>query len=804
MAELKNFKEEKLSDSLTNQAIELLEWPILRSHISEFSSTPMGKKAILAAEIPSSLNEAQNLLNETLEMSNLENKFNEYINFEGVYEITKSVELCAKGGIINTIDLLEIADTISSFRRLKRTIFDLELRPILSSFLDSLIDHNQIEKILKRGIENNGRISDFASDKLNDLRQKFNLLKSSRRKILDKFIINNHSLLQDSTIGDRFGRPVIAIKVNQINNIKGIIHDSSASGNTVFIEPEVIVAKGNEINSLKARITKEEFQLLKKWSKIISDNSNSLISNSNIILRIENALTRSRYSNWIGGKPPKFDNDLSMTIKGFTHPLLIWEHKKNNSKVPKSIDFLIDNKTKVIAITGPNTGGKTAALKGLGIALLMAKSGLFIPSSEAPKISFYKYIYADIGDDQSLEHNLSTFSGHISRIKKILDAISLRDGLSIVLLDEIGSGTDPEEGTALAISLLYEFAKKSDLTMVTTHYGEIKALKYKDSRFENVSVSFDEESLQPTFTLNWGIPGRSNALSIARKIGLEENIINSAFEHLKPKETENINKIIRGLEEQKIKQQNAAEEAAALIARTEILYEEIDKNYKYQKLKAKEFQAKERENLTKLINQAKIEVINLIEKLRNKDATGEDSRKIGIRLKELEKQYSSQEKKYERDSTWCPQIGELIKIKSLNSHGKIIDMDDKGLSFTVNCGSFNSLLSIDDLEGLNGEKPFTPKSKISINAVSENYSFSKVRTSKNTIDVRGLRVHEAEIVIEEKMRKFHGPLWIIHGIGTGKLKRGLKLWLSKLDYIDKIEDAEPSEGGSGCSIAWIK
>ncbi len=804
MAELKNFKEEKLSDSLTNQAIELLEWPILRSHISEFSSTPMGKKAILAAEIPSSLNEAQNLLNETLEMSNLENKFNEYINFEGVYEITKSVELCAKGGIINTIDLLEIADTISSFRRLKRTIFDLELRPILSSFLDSLIDHNQIEKILKRGIENNGRISDFASDKLNDLRQKFNLLKSSRRKILDKFIINNHYLLQDSTIGDRFGRPVIAIKVNQINNIKGIIHDSSASGNTVFIEPEVIVAKGNEINSLKARITKEEFQLLKKWSKIISDNSNSLISNSNIILRIENALTRSRYSNWIGGKPPKFDNDLSITIKGFTHPLLIWEHKKNNSKVPKSIDFLIDNKTKVIAITGPNTGGKTAALKGLGIALLMAKSGLFIPSSEAPKISFYKYIYADIGDDQSLEHNLSTFSGHISRIKKILDAISLRDGLSIVLLDEIGSGTDPEEGTALAISLLYEFAKKSDLTMVTTHYGEIKALKYKDSRFENVSVSFDEESLQPTFTLNWGIPGRSNALSIARKIGLEENIINSAFEHLKPKETENINKIIRGLEEQKIKQQNAAEEAAALIARTEILYEEIDKNYKYQKLKAKEFQAKERENLTKLINQAKIEVINLIEKLRNKDASGEDSRKIGIRLKELEKQYSSQEKKYERDSTWCPQIGELIKIKSLNSHGKIIDMDDKGLSFTVNCGSFNSLLSIDDLEGLNGEKPFTPKSKISINAVSENYSFSKVRTSKNTIDVRGLRVHEAEIVIEEKMRKFHGPLWIIHGIGTGKLKRGLKLWLSKLDYIDKIEDAEPSEGGSGCSIAWIK
>jgi len=371
-------------------------------------------------------------------------------------------------------------------------------------------------------------------------------------------------------------------------------------------------------------------------------------------------------------------------------------------------------------------------------------------------------------------------------------------------LDEIGSGTDPVEGTALAISLLKEFADKSDLTMATTHYGEIKALKYKDARFENVSVGFDEESLKPSFTLNWGIPGRSNALSIARRIGLENRIIKIASNHLKSKETENINRIIKGLEEQRVRQQNAAEEAAALIARTELLYEELNRNYEYQKANAKEFQARERKKLTKLINQAKLEVVELIEKLRNKDANGEDSRKIGNRLKELEKEFLLQDKNKIENTSWRPKIGELIKIKALNSQGKIIDSDEKGLTFTVNCGSFNSLISINDLEGMNGEKPLIKKSKIRVKAINDSYSSAKVRTSSNTLDVRGLRVHEAEIVIEEKMRKFHGPLWIIHGIGTGKLKKGLKSWLSKLDYIDKIEDAEPSEGGSGCSIVWIK
>ncbi len=789
--------------SLSEESMSLLEWDNLKTQLSSFASTKMGKNAILEFTIPTEYETSRRLLQETIEINELEKNLDKSISFSGVFDIIQNIEICSKGGVINSSDLLEIAETIATSKELKKILLDFKLRPYLSSFLNRLIDHNQIEKILKTGIESNGRISDSASQKLANLRQELLSKKSERRVLVDKFIHKNMNYIQDNIIGDRYGRPVIAIKIQFAEKFKGIIHDSSASGNTIYLEPESIVLKGNKIASIEARVAGEEFKLLKDWSQIIRDNDKSLIDMSDILLRAEHSLTRSRYSNWIGGNAPIFENNPIVSLLGFSHPLLIWEHKKKEAPKPVPIDFHINSNTKVVSITGPNTGGKTVALKGLGISLLMARSGLFIPSIKKPIIPFCPNIFVDIGDDQSLEGNLSTFSGHILRIKNILESLKNKIGLSVVLLDEIGSGTDPSEGTALAIALLKEFATISDITLATTHYGDIKALKYSDNRFENVSVAFDEESFKPKYTLNWGIPGRSNALSISKRIGIDEKILNEAANYLKPKEVENINNIIKGLEDERIKQQNSAEEAAELIARTEILHDEIKKNYEFQKINAEKIQESEREKLSKNIKAAKKEVINLIKKLKDQNANGEDSRLIGIRLKEIEKEHLIQTNMNKKTS-WSPKIGDFIKIKSLNSNAQIIDIDEKARSFEVKCGSFRSTLLINDFEGLNGEKPNFKKSKIQINSVREDFSFSKIRTSKNTIDVRGMRVHEAEIIIEEKIRKFHGPLWIVHGIGTGKLKKGLLTWLSGLNYVDKVEDAATNEGGAGCSIAWIK
>ncbi len=789
--------------SISDESINLLEWDTLKTHLSSFASTEMGKRSILGFEIPSEFEVSKRLLNETIEINDLENQLDKSISFNGVFDITRNIEICSKGGVIGSSDLLEIAETISMARQLKKILLDFEKRPFISLFTKDLSDNSNIEKIFKNCIESNGRISDRASNKLADLRRQVLSKKLERKVLIDKFIQGNLSFIQDTTIGDRFGRPVLAIKVQFVEKFKGIIHDSSSSGNSIYFEPENVVSKGNKIASLEAMITREEFKLLQKWSKIISDNSENLIAMTGILLRLENALTRARYSKWIGGKIPIFEKNPIVSLIGFSHPLLIWENKKKGASVPVAVDFHITRNIKVVAITGPNTGGKTAALKGLGLALVMARAGLFIPSKNNPTIPFCPNIFVDIGDDQSLEENLSTFSGHISRIKKILEALDHKNGLSIVLLDEIGSGTDPLEGTALAIALLKEFADKSDITLATTHYGDIKALKYSDPRFENVSVAFDEESFKPKYILNWGIPGRSNALSISKRIGLDERILNEAANYLKPKEVENINNIIKGLEEEKIKQQRSAEAAAALIARTEILHDELKENYEFQKLNAEKIQENERYKLSKHIISAKKEVINLIKKLREQNADGNDSRLIGNRLKAIEQEHLSQ-KNIEKSISWSPQVGDFIKIKSLNSIGQITDLDKKGEFFEVTCGSFRSTLTLNDFEGINGEKPNIKNSKIDINSSREDFYFSKIRTSKNTIDVRGLRVHEAEVIIEDKLRKFHGPLWIVHGIGTGKLKKGLRTWLSGLNYVDKIEDAATNEGGPGCSIAWIK
>ena len=803
MQEKNHSKNSNPNRFLTDESITLLEWDTLKTHLSSFASTKMGKRAILGFEIPSEFEVSKRLLNETIEITELENNLDKSISFSGVYDIARNIEISAKGGVLGASDLLEIAETISVARRLKKTLLDFEQRPYISSFIKNLIEHSNIEKVFKSSIEPNGRISDTASNQLMKLRKELLSKKLDRRMQVDKFIQRNLSYLQDNIIGDRYGRPVLAIKVQFIEQFKGIIHDSSSSGNTIYFEPENIVIKGNNIASLEARVTGEEFKLLQKWSQIIGDNSKNLIVMTKILLQLENALTRARYSKWIGGKIPIFEKDPVVSLIGFSHPLLIWENKKKGAPVPVAIDFHINRNIKVVAITGPNTGGKTAALKGFGLALLMARAGLFVPSINNPSIPFCPNIFVDIGDDQSLEENLSTFSGHISRIKKILESLRNKDGLSVVLLDEIGSGTDPFEGTALAIALLKEFADKSDITLATTHYGDIKALKYSDPRFENVSVAFDEESFKPKYILNWGIPGRSNALSISKRIGLDEKILNEAAYYLKPKQVENINKVIKGLEEERIKQQNSAEAAAELIARTEILHDELKKYYEFQKINAEKIQETERQKLSKEIIAAKKEVINLIRKLRDKNANGEDSRLIGNRLKEIEIEHLTQ-KNVEKSILWNPKIGDLIKIKSLNSTGEIIGFDKKGQLFDVKCGSFRSSLTVNDFEGINGEKPNFKKSKIEINSSREDFSFSKIRTSKNTIDVRGLRVHEAEIIIEEKIRKFHGPLWIVHGIGTGKLKKGLRAWFSGLNYVDKIEDAANDEGGPGCSIVWIK
>ncbi len=785
------------------ESLHLLEWPTLCSHLATFAVTQQGRQRCESFNLPIDLFSTQDLLCQTLEIGSLDLTLDGGISFQGVHDLENIVLRCSKGGVSSGEDLLKVAETLRSARKLRKLIFDQLIRPRLSQLLLDISTLPDLQKLLEFGLDEGGRIADRASTKLSELRRHANAVRLQRKDILQDVIRKFSSLLQDNIISERYGRPVLAFKAGTSDQIKGMVHDSSASGNTIYVEPQAVISIGNRLAKIDSEISEEERRLLASWSKEVGINSDVIAHLGEILLQIEFSLARARYSKWLNGVPPLLDDEENtpFEIKDFRHPLLVWNdfHKKKSTVVPTSFDVSSD--LRVVAITGPNTGGKTVALKSIGLAVLMARSGLLLPCTGSPRLPWCKNVLADIGDEQSLQQNLSTFSGHILRISRILDAIASSPGATLVLLDEVGAGTDPSEGTALAMALLKIMADRARLTIATTHFGELKSLKYSDKRFENASVSFDSETIKPTFHLQWGIPGRSNAIEISKRLGLDIQVIESAQKFINPQNDDDVNQVIEGLEKQRERQQSAAEDAAALLAKTEVLHEELLDRWHKQRKQSDEANEKGRLKLESSIREGQKEVRHLIKRLRDQNASGETARIAGQRLRQMEKGYRSN-RQIQHMQSWTPKIGDKVRLSSIGKAGEIISFSDDGMQLTVICGVFRSTVSLTEVESLEGQKAEI-NTLVKVKASQVRKNFSLVRTKKNTLDVRGLRVHEAEGVIEEKLRNCSGALWVIHGIGSGKLKKGLRKWLDSLSYIEKVADAEPHDGGPGCSVIWM-
>ena len=788
---------------IISESLDLLEWPTVCSHLSTFAVTQQCRKKCESFDLPLNISLSQELLCQTLEIGSLDIALDGGISFQGVHDLENILFICSKGGVATGEDLLKVADTLRAARKLRKLIFDQLIRPRLSELLKDIATLPDLQKLLEFGLEEGGRIADRASTKLSELRRHRTAIRLQRKEILQGIIGKYSGLLQDNIVSERYGRPVLAFKAGTSDLIKGMVHDSSASGNTIYVEPQAIILIGNRLAKIDSEILDEEKRLLANWSKEVGINANVIAYLGKILLQIEFSLARARYSKWFNGVPPTLyeEENTLFEIKDFRHPLLVWNdyHEKKNTVIPTSFDVSPD--LKVVAITGPNTGGKTVALKSIGLAVLMAKSGLLLPCTGSPKLPWCKNVLADIGDEQSLQQNLSTFSGHILRISRILDAMASFPGTTLVLLDEVGAGTDPSEGTALAMALLKIMADRARLTIATTHFGELKALKYSDSRFENASVSFDSETIKPTFHLQWGIPGRSNAIEISKRLGLDEEVIKSAQKFINPTSVNNVNNVIQGLEKQRERQQAAAEAAAALLAKTELLHEELLNNWQKQRQQSEQFNEQGRFKLESSIREGQKEVRHLIKRLRDQNASGETARIAGRRLRQMEKGYRS-DRRFSPVPGWVPKIGDKVRLSSIGKAGEIISFSDDGMQLTVLCGVFRSTVNLTEVESLDGQKAELNKVvKVKTSQVRKN--FSLVRTKKNTLDVRGLRVHEAEGVIEEKLRNCSGALWVIHGIGSGKLKKGLRKWFDSLAYVERVADAEPHDGGPGCSVVWM-
>ncbi|MEM9150609.1 MAG: endonuclease MutS2 [Cyanobacteria bacterium P01_F01_bin.3] len=799
---------------IQSETLNLLEWPRLCRHLATFTATNIGNVAAQRLPIPANQAESEALLAQTVETAQLESTVGG-LKFGGIRDIGGSLERAQVQGILTGDELLDIATTLSGARRLRRQIDAQEELPVLQALVEDLRTFPELEQEIHRCIDDRGNVADRASAKLGGIRQNLKVVRDRIYAKLQRIIQRQGGALQETLITQRNDRFVLPVKAPQKDAVPGIVHDTSTSGATLYVEPHSIVDNGNKRRTLRKEEEVEAEAIRQALTFQVAEVLPELEHLILVMVKLDLATARARYGLWMEGNAPRFVKNEQITLRQLKHPLLLWQQKKEQSNKVVPTDLVMRPDLRVVAITGPNTGGKTVTLKTLGLTALMAKVGMFIPAKEPVELPWFDAVLADIGDEQSIEQSLSTFSGHVKRIGRILDEVDKTKGdeafaNSLVLLDEVGAGTDPSEGSALAIALLKHLADHTRLTVATTHYGELKSLKYEDERFENASVEFDDVKLSPTYKLLWGIPGRSNALSIARRLGMKESVLEQAKNRMGGA-SEDVNQVIEGLEAQRQQQERKAQEAAKLLAKAEKFYKDVEARAQSLRDREQKLKRQQEKDVETALLHARAEVAKVIRDLQKGETTGQDAQKATEKLDQIEEKRLNTGKhpaKVKSAGTgYLPKEGERVRLASLgNQVAEVMEEADEDGKVAVRFGIMKMTVDLSDIESLKGEKadPIEkkpPKTQASIaRAVPE---APMVKTESNTVDLRGMRVSEAESVIEEAIQRAKGPLWLIHGHGTGKLRRGVQEYLKTHPQVKGFESADQVDGGKGVTIAKI-
>jgi DNA mismatch repair protein MutS2 len=638
---------------IQSETLELLEWHRLCQHLATFAATKLGATAARHLKIPDSQIQSEQLLEQTKEVYQLESRLTTGLSFEGIQDIGDSLERAERSGVLAGDELLAIATTLAGARSLRRVIDNQEDLPILTELVADLRTYPELEQEIHRCIDERAQVTDRASQKLGEIRTDLRRLRSQITQKLQNILQAKSGAVQEQLITQRSDRFVIPVKAPQKDAIPGIVHDTSTSGATLYVEPNSVVPLGNQLRQIIRKEQAEEEAIRRVLTEQVAAVKPDLERLLAIATTLDLATARSRYSYWLGANPPRFiqrQDSETITLRNLRHPLLVWQQQHEQGQPVVPVDLLINPLIRVVTITGPNTGGKTVTLKTLGLAALMAKVGLFVPAREPVEIPWFDKVLADIGDEQSLQQSLSTFSGHIRRISRILEAISGDEGdeevsnapcpmpNSLVLLDEVGAGTDPVEGSALAIALLQYLANHAQLTIATTHFGELKALKYEDERFENASVEFDESTLSPTYRLLWGIPGRSNALTIALRLGLKPEVVEEAKTQV-GEATDEVNQVIAGLEAQRRRQETKAAEAQSLLQQAERLYKEVSAKAASLEERESSLRASQEIAVKEAIAQAKGEIAQVIRRLQKGTPTAQEAQQATNALNQIGQLY---------------------------------------------------------------------------------------------------------------------------------------------------------------------
>ena len=789
------------------KSLRVLEFNKIVDLLKGKASSSLGMKYIEELNPSSDFEDVKYMLEETSEAQAILIKRG-MVGLQGIHDIEAKAIRANVGASLDPGSLIMIADTLRAARTLKNSLSSSQEDnfnyPIIQALSNSLYAYREIEDAIYNAIISEIEISDSASSTLKDIRRRIIQKNQSIRSKLNSIISSTtyQKYLQDAIISIRGDRFVVPVKSEYRSQVSGIIHDQSSSGATLFIEPMSIVDMNNELRQLRLNEKEEIERILAELSAMVGEVSDDLISNQEILGRLDFAFAKGKLSIQMRGVEPTLNEDKFINIKNGRHPLL-----EKDKVVPNTVYLGRDFHT--LVITGPNTGGKTVTIKTVGLFALMTQSGLHIPADFGSSMCVYDNVFADIGDEQSIEHSLSTFSSHMTNIVSILKDVT-ED--SLVIFDELGAGTDPIEGAALAIAILEDVHMAGAKCIATTHYSEIKNYTLTKEGVENAAVEFDLETLSPTYRLLIGVPGKSNAFEISKKLGLSSHVILRARDFI---DTDNIalEDVLQNVEKNRIKALEEREEAEKLktqIERLKIEYDEKLAKMAGQKEKMIE-QAKS--EAFRIIRQAKEDVDNIIKELRvleEERASKEKNQKIEALRKELTSSMGSLQPTVE--SMIIPKVankeikdlkvGEEVRIITLNQQGSVVSVDKNKKEAVVQIGIMKMTLPFKSLQRVKKDV------KTTVTKSTRNIIKSKSGNVRSEVDLRGLNLEEAIMEVEKYLDDAYvaglESVTIIHGIGTGVLKSGLQDILKRNRHVKDQRAGQYGEGGLGVTIANLK
>jgi DNA mismatch repair protein MutS2 len=781
------------------RVLKTLEFDKVRNQLIEHTSSSLGREKAKTLMPSIDFAEVSRLQEETDEAAKvLRLKGN--VPLGGIHDIRPHVKRAQIGGMLSPHELIQVASTVHASRQMKRFIEDLQEVtdvPILISYSDGIIVLANLEESIKNAIDEGGEVLDGASEALRSLRQQMRSREARVREKLESMIrsSNAQKMLSDAIITIRNDRFVIPVKQEYKAHYGGIIHDQSSSGQTLFIEPQSVVQLNNELQNIRVKEQLEIERILSELSALTAEHHDELLAIVAIMGELDFMFAKARYGSRIKGSKPNVNNEGRINLFQARHPLI-----SIDEVVPNSIALGKDYTT--IVITGPNTGGKTVTLKTVGLCTLMAQAGLQIPALDGSEVAVFESVYADIGDEQSIEQSLSTFSSHMVNIVEILDKV---DYNSLVLFDELGAGTDPQEGAALAISILDEVYKCGARVIATTHYPELKAYGYNREGVINASVEFNVETLSPTYKLLIGVPGRSNAFEISKRLGLKDSVIETARSFI-GSDTHEVETMIASLESSRREAERDREEAAEYLKVAENLHKDLQKQV------AAYYEKKE-----ELAEKAKIKAVTIVEKAK------EEAEEIIRDLRKLRMEKGAEIKEHElidarkRLNDATPELSTVKKGGKTKTEKhefkpgdevKVLTFDQKGhlvkrvsnKEWQVQIGILKMKVKESDMEFINAPKPVETRPVATVKGKDFHVSLE--------LDLRGERYEDAlmrvEKYVDDAMLAGYPRVSIIHGKGTGALRQGVQEYLKNHRSVKKIRFGDAGEGGTGVTIAEFK